>query len=99
MLDASEVLGSARPNGRGRLEMGWEDSYVVDIEPMCKYDKDVGDGVCGGGGGGGGVSDSVGGSRGAMGTGIDSCLGNGDIGCCCYCCCQDEVKTGASGDR
>ena len=31
------------------------------------------------GGGGSGVSDSVGGSWGVMGTGIDSCLGNGDI--------------------
>jgi hypothetical protein len=30
-----------------------------------------------------------------MGTGIDSCVGNGDIGCCC--CCQDGVKTGTGG--
>jgi hypothetical protein len=79
------------------LEMGWVDSCAVDMEPMCEYDEDVGGGVCGGGGGG--VSDSVGGSSwGVMGTGIDSCLGNGDIGCCCCCCCQDGVKTGALGD-
>jgi hypothetical protein len=42
-----------------------------------------------------GVSNFVGSSWEAMGTGIDSSLGNGDIGCCC---CQDGVKTGALGD-
>jgi len=80
------------------LEMGWLGSCAVDIEPMWVYDEDVGGGVCGGRGRGGGVSDSVGGSWGVMGTGMDSCLGNGDIGCCCCCCCQDGVKTGALGD-
>ena len=63
------------------LGMGWEDSRAVDMEPIWEYDEDVWDGVCGGGGGG--VSDSVGGSLGVMGTSIDNCLGNGDIGCCC----------------
>jgi len=64
------------------------------VQWIWVYDEDVGGSVCGG------VSDSVGGSCGVMGTGIDSCLGNGDIGCCCCCCCccQDGVKTGALGD-
>jgi len=77
------------------LEVGWEDSCAVDIEPMWGYDEDMGGGVCRGGGGW--VSDSLEGFWGVMGTGIDSCLGNGDIGCCCWCC-QDGVKTGALGD-
>jgi hypothetical protein len=38
------------------------------------------------------------GCMGVMDTGIDSCLGNSDIGCCCCCCCQDGVKTKALGD-
>ena len=59
-------------------QMGWVDSCAVDIESMWEYDEDVGRGVCRGGG----VSDSVGGSWGAMGTGMDSCFGNGDLGCC-----------------
>ena len=60
------------------LEMGWVDSCAVDIDPIWEYDEDV-DGVCGGGAGG--TSDSVGGFWGVMGTGIDSYLGNDDIGC------------------
>jgi len=55
----------------------------------------MGRGVCRGGGGG--VSDSVGGSWGVTGTGIDCCLGNGDIDRCCWCC-QDGIKTGALGN-
>ena len=61
---------------------------------MWEYDEDVGDAVCGGGGGG--VSDSVGGSWRVMGAGIDSCLGNGDIGGWCWG--QGGIKTGALGD-
>ena len=34
------------------LEVGWEDSCAVDIEPMWGYDEDMGGGVCRGGGGG-----------------------------------------------
>ena len=52
---------------------------------VVSADTDIFDDVCGGGGGG--VSNFVGGSWGVMGTGIDSRLGNGDIGCRC-CCCQ-----------
>jgi len=37
----------------------------------------MGGGVCGDGGEE--IPDSIGGSLGPMGTGIDSCLGNGDI--------------------
>ena len=66
----------------------------MDIESIWEYDEDVGGGVCGGGG----VSDSIGGSWEVMGTGIDSCLGNSDIGCCGCCCRQDGVKMGALGD-
>jgi hypothetical protein len=41
------------------LDMSWEDSCAVDIEPIWEYDEDVGGGVSEGGGRG--VSDSVGG--------------------------------------
>ena len=93
---ATDVAVDEGGVARGCWTTGVRGVGVVGTTMVFSADRNF-DEFCAGKGGGGGVSDSIGGSWGVMSTGIESCLGSGDIGCCC-CCCQDGVKTGALGD-